>query len=235
MSNGPKMQYLKEGSRAALPIVLGYLPVGLAYGALAGGAGFTWLETVLMSILVFAGSAQFVTVAMWAGGADLFSIIATTFFVNLRHLLMSAALAPYFRGVSSAWLAWFGAELTDESFAIHSARLRQNPIGYQRPTMLVTNAVAHLGWIIASGLGHLLQSGIADPGRFGLDFALPAMFIALLLIQFTCKLDVVVAVVAFLVSIFLGQLIPGYWGAISAAISAALIGAVLVRRKGVAQ
>lgn len=221
----------REGFKAALPIVLGYLPVGLAYGALAGGAGLSWWETVLMSVLVFAGSAQFVAVALWAGGADVLSIIATTFFVNLRHLLMSMALLPYFKGARPGWLAWFGAELTDESFAVHSARFRRDAASYTRPVMLITNGVAHFGWIAASGLGHLAQKGITDPGRLGLDFALPAMFIALLLMQFTKKMDIIVALTGFLASVLLGQVLPIYWAAIIAATGAALVGAILLQSK----
>ena len=74
------------GSKKALPIVLGYLPVGFAYGALAGLAGIELPYIVLMSLLVFAGSGQFVIVGMLAAGASAAAIIITVFFVNLRHL-----------------------------------------------------------------------------------------------------------------------------------------------------
>ncbi len=221
-----------EGAKMALPIILGYLPVGLAYGALAGGSGLTIWETVLMSVFVFAGSAQFVAIALLAAGAGPLSITVTTFFVNLRHLLMSAALSQYFRGYNNRWLAWFGAELTDESFAIHSARFRQDPATYQPATILAVNGFAHLGWIVASLLGFLIQKGITDPGKYGLDFALPAMFIALLFMQFTKRVDLFVAAVAFIISVGLGQVLPVYWAAILAAVSGALIGAILIWKKG---
>ncbi|NLY56727.1 MAG: AzlC family ABC transporter permease [Firmicutes bacterium] len=224
-------KFIFEGAKMALPIILGYLPVGLAYGALAGSSGLTIWETVLMSVFVYAGSAQFVAIALLAAGAGPLSITVTTFFVNLRHLLMSAALSRYFRGYSNRWLAWFGAELTDESFAIHSARFRQDPATYQPITMLAVNGLAHLGWIIASLGGFLLQKGIADPGKYGLDFALPAMFIALLFMQLTKRLDLLVAAATFILSVGLGQVLPVYWAAILAAVCGAFFGAIVLWQK----
>ncbi|MBO8125783.1 MAG: AzlC family ABC transporter permease [Firmicutes bacterium] len=229
---GTKSSFLLEGAQGALPIILGYLPIGLAYGALAGNAGLTFWETVLMSVFVFAGSAQFVAVALLSAGAETLSIVVTTFFVNLRHLLMSAALSPYFRGMSRAWLAWFGFELTDESFAVHSMRLRQDAASYRPATILTVNGLAQLGWVAASALGFLLQKGITDPGKYGLDFALPAMFIALLLMQFTKGLDVLVAAVGFVISLLLGQVVPVYWAAIISATAAAALGAVISLKGG---
>ena len=80
------------------------------------------LNTVLMSILVYAGSSQLIAVAMFGAGMGPLSIIATTFVVNLRHMLMSASLAPNLRKWSKWELAAFAYEITDESFAIHSTR-----------------------------------------------------------------------------------------------------------------
>ena len=85
-----------EGLTAAWPICLGYIPIGLAFGVLAQKAGLGAMEIFLMSLLVFAGSSQFIAVSMLDGGAALTSIILTTFTVNLRHLLMSSALAVYY-------------------------------------------------------------------------------------------------------------------------------------------
>ena len=82
-----------QGGAAAWPICLGYLPIGLAFGVLAQKAGLSPLQVALMSIFVFAGSSQFIAVSMLSAGASLAAIVATTFMVNLRHLLMSSSLA----------------------------------------------------------------------------------------------------------------------------------------------
>ena len=86
-------QTLRQGAVAAWPICLGYFPIGLALGVLAQKAGLPWWAVAMMSVMVFAGSAQFICVAMITAGASTPAIILTTFVVNLRHVLMSSALA----------------------------------------------------------------------------------------------------------------------------------------------
>ncbi len=113
---------LKEGLNAGWPICLGYLPIGMAFGVLAQKAGLTPLQIGLMSIMVFAGSAQFIAVAMLAGGASAPAIITTTFVVNLRHVLMSSALAVYLRAAHRGLLALYAYGVTDESFAVNLPR-----------------------------------------------------------------------------------------------------------------
>ncbi|MEE8390137.1 MAG: AzlC family ABC transporter permease, partial [Anaerolineae bacterium] len=76
------------------PIVLGYIPIGLAFGVLAQKAGISTLNTLLMSLLVYAGSSQLIAVGLFASGVPALSVVLTTFVVNLRHVLLSAALSP---------------------------------------------------------------------------------------------------------------------------------------------
>ena len=86
-----------RGLKTAFPIALGYLPLGMAFGILAAQQGLTALDVFFLSFLVYAGSAQFIASAMISSGAASAAIILTTFLVNLRHLLMSASLAPYLK------------------------------------------------------------------------------------------------------------------------------------------
>ena len=88
---------LWSGLIRVVPIIVGYVPIGFAYGVLAKKAGISSLNTILMSIIVFAGSAQFIAIGLILAGATAVSIVITTFIVNLRHLLMSAALSPYLK------------------------------------------------------------------------------------------------------------------------------------------
>jgi predicted branched-subunit amino acid permease len=123
-SQGPAGQggALGRAFRQALPIVLGYVPVGFAYGVLAQKSGLSTANTLAMSLIVFAGSAQLIAVGLFAAMASPLSIVLTTFVVNLRHLLMSAALAPHLRSWTKAQIAALTTELTDETFALHIAR-----------------------------------------------------------------------------------------------------------------
>jgi len=108
-----------------MPFVLGYLPIGFAYGVLASKVGLSTLNTVLMSLLVYAGSSQLIGVGLIAAGVHAWGIILTTFMVNLRHLLMAAAISPHLKGWRKAELGAFAFELTDESFAYHSTAFNQ--------------------------------------------------------------------------------------------------------------
>ncbi len=87
-----------RGVARAMPIVMGYIPIGFAYGVLAQQAGLSLFNTLAMSALVYAGSAQLIAAGLFAAAAPALSIVATTFVVNLRHMLFSAALSPYLRG-----------------------------------------------------------------------------------------------------------------------------------------
>jgi 4-azaleucine resistance transporter AzlC len=90
------------GTKYSLPIAIGYFPLGFAFGVMGREAGLTVLDIVLMSTLVFAGAAQFIAVGLIAAGVEAGAILITTFLVNIRHLLMSTALQPYFKGHSRA-------------------------------------------------------------------------------------------------------------------------------------
>lgn len=116
---------MRDGMVGAWPICLGYVPIGMALGVLARQAGLTPFDIGLMSLLVFAGSAQFICVAMIGEGASALSIILTTFVINFRHVLMSSSLAPHLYGVRRSFLALFAYGVTDESYAINMTRFRQ--------------------------------------------------------------------------------------------------------------
>ena len=162
-----------------MPVVLGYIPVGFAFGVLAVQAGMNPLTVALMSYFVYAGSAQLIAADMLAHGAGTASIVFTTFIVNLRHLLMSAALAPYLNRWKRPLQAWFCFEMTDETFAANLNRF--SGYGVSKGEAMGLNTFAHAGWVVGGVVGVLFDKAIGDVKPLGLDFALPGMFIALLL------------------------------------------------------
>lgn len=185
---------LVSAFRQTLPIILGYVPVGFAYGVLAQKSGLSGINTVLMSLLVFAGSAQLIAVGLFAAKAAPLAIVATTFVVNLRHLLMSAALAPYLRGWSKSRLGLFSYQLTDETFALHVGRFARGETGPGETFGI--NVIAQSAWVGGTVLGLAASTLITDIRPIGLDYALPAMFIALLLGQLKSRQHLAVAVIA---------------------------------------
>ena len=226
MSRAERLAILRDGAQAAWPVCLGFVPIGLALGVLARQAGFTPLDIGLMSLLVFAGSAQFIAVAMIGAGAAPAAIILTTLIVNIRHLLMSSALAVHLRGASKGFLLLFGYGVTDESFAINMARFRDS---WDRRRALVVNQLTNATWIVATTLGALVGS-LIPTGAFGIGFALPAMFIALLVYQLQSRIHVITAVIALLSGTLWYVVLPGDGHAIAGASIAATCGYLLKRR-----
>lgn len=214
-----------DGVRAALPIVLGYLPIGAAFGVLAATAGLPVWAVAAMSLFVYAGSAQFIGTGLWAQAAPLGVIWATTFLVNLRHLLLSAALAPSLSDIPRWQSAGLAYSLTDESFAVASAALRG-----RRTTAAYLAGLqwtAQAAWLLATVAGALLGRWLPDSRRLGLDFALPAMFVALLLMQVRGRQEVAVALTAGGLSVALAVLVPGHWNVMAATVAAATLGVML--------
>ena len=211
----------RKGMKAAFPIVLGYLPVGMAFGVLARNAGLTTLEAGSMSVLVYAGASQFIAVEMISKGMVWFPIVLTTFFINLRHLLMSSTLSLYFNGNRIQTLGLLSAQLTDESFAVamsNTSKIENRP-GY----LFGLQLTSHVAWVLGS-VGGALFGGLIDHQSYGIPFALPALFICLLLLQIRRVHHFYIMVVAGIFSLFFKWALPGNWYIILTALLASGIG-----------
>ena len=176
----------QRGLSLGLPIVLGYVPIGFAYGVLAIKSGLSPRNTVLMSLIVYAGASQFIGAGLFAAGVSRLSIVLTTFVANLRHLLMTASLAPHVRAWPRPLLPFFAYEVTDETFAVHAATFAdaEAPGGaINRGAAFCVNAMAQVAWISGSFFGVIGGQYIPDPKPWALDYALPALFAALLVMQ----------------------------------------------------
>ena len=214
--------------RAALPVLLGYLAIGFAFGVLARTAGLSVAEIGLMSLLVYAGSAQFIGVGMLSAGASASAIISTTLLVNLRHLLMSTALVPSLRRNSVGRNALLAYGITDETFAVNAALLQGRAADPRFVAGL--HVTAQSSWVAASLAGALLGQMLQNTPALGLDFALPAMFVGLLVPQLNGperRPRLAAALAAAGVSTGAALLSPGNnWGIIVATLTAATLGAV---------
>ncbi len=196
----------KDGVRAAWPICLGYAPIGLAFGVLAQKAGLAPWQVALMSVLVFAGSSQFIAVAMLQAGAGVAAIVATTFVVNLRHALMSSSLAVPLAGASRRFLALFAYGITDESFALNTNLFRSRD--WDRRRALVLNLAANLSWLAATVSGAYVGQFI-PAGAFGIDYALVGMFLCLLVFQLRSRIHVATAFLSGGLALTLYLALPG--------------------------
>jgi 4-azaleucine resistance transporter AzlC len=212
----------REGARAALPVVLGYLGIGLAAGVVERAAGMSYAEILLLSTVLYAGSAQFVVASMLGSPAP--GIVLTVFFLNLRHLLLSAALAPRLRGVPAWKNALLGVQLTDETFVVASSQPRLRP-GW----MAGLNLAAWSAWAAANLAGALLSGYAGDIEALG--FALPAMFAGLLVFQLKSPVAWLGGGLAAASGIGIHALWPGPWAIVGATLLGATLGLALERWK----
>lgn len=221
---------IARGIRMGLPIVLGYLPLGFAYGVLAVKSGIPPLWAVAMSTLIFAGAGQFIAAGMIATGAPILSIVITNFMVNLRHILMSAALAPDVKPLGKLARTLFSLEVTDEVFAVHSTDFRHcAPCCAYR--LFACNLTAHSGWIVGTAVGVFSGGLVADVRPWGLDYALTAMFLALLVPLCWERLHLLVALASAIFALGLTLAGAGRWSVILATILAASLGLWLSCRR----
>lgn len=213
------------GVKSALPIVMGYLPLGFAYGVLAREAGLSLFQTTMMSLLLYAGSGQFIAVGLMGSAVSAAAIIFTVFLVNLRHLLMSASFIPHLRHYPVPLLGFVSYQITDETYAVAISRFQENPA--DKSWHLGLNITAHGAWVVAGFLGGAFGNLIQNPQQYGLNFALPAMFIALLIMQVKDKPAVLVALIAALFSTAIKYYFVGSWNIILATVIAATLGVLI--------
>jgi branched chain amino acid efflux pump len=161
------------GIRAGIPVMLGYLGIGFAAGVVERAAGLSYAEVLLLSTVLYAGSAQFVVTSMLTLASPAPAIVLTVFLLNLRHLLLAAALAPALRGVPAWKNALLGLQLTDETFVVAAGKAKLTAAW-----MAGLNLCAWATWAVAN------LAGAALPGNTRvLAFALPCMFAGLLVFQ----------------------------------------------------
>ena len=223
----PARGRVRDGLVASLALVPSVFVYGTVFGGLAVQAGMRALEVLGMSLLVFAGASQFMAVPMIAAGASPLAIVLTTYVVNMRHYLMAATLAPAFATFPRAWLPLVAHGINDESFAVAVAR--QNP---PDPWLFIGSVLAVSGSFLAGvivgiGLGGL----VADPARWGLDFAFPAVFLALAVSQLHGRADRVVALSSGALAVLIALWVPGNWHIIVAGVIVSAV-AALVRDAG---
>ncbi|MGT2470322.1 AzlC family ABC transporter permease [Paraburkholderia terrae] len=179
-----RLKELTAGARDTLPMIIGASPFGVIYGTLVASGPLHLWHGQLMSLVVFAGSAQFIALGLIAGHASYAVIWATTFVVNVRHVLYSATLAPYVSHLPSRWRWALGGLLTDEVFAVAWAHYRLHPPGSVGPYYFLGSGLSmYLNWQVWTLIGLLF--GAAFPGlqSLGLDFAMAATFIAIVVPQ----------------------------------------------------
>lgn len=220
---------LLVGARRTLPIALGIFTYGTVFGVLAGQAGLSVAESLLMSGVVFAGASQFVALDLWAAPLPVLTIVLTTLVVNMRHLLMGAALSPWFSRLPPATVFTSLFFLNDESWAL---TMNEYAAGKRNGAFLLgSGLVSFVAWTGSTLIGQLLGSALQgltleELARWGLDFAFPAVLIALLAGLWHGHASLLPWIVAGVVAVVAAQLIPGRWYILLGGLAGSLVGAL---------
>jgi len=176
--SSPRGSGFIEGCKSAIPIAIGYLPIGITFGLLARAGGISYSITMMMSLIIFAGASQFVGINLIALGAGTVEIVLTTLILNMRHLLMSASLSQRVAsGTPKGILALLSFGLTDETFSVASFRKE----AILQPEFLAgLNLLAYIAWNLGTWLGFCLAAGLPEAVKSSMGIALYVMFIGLL-------------------------------------------------------
>ena len=181
MRDAAPLESALDGVRESLPLVLASVPFGILYGALAQASGLSLFTSMAMSLVVFAGSAQFVAVSLLLSATPILVIVLATFFINLRHLMYSAHLTEHIRHLPAPLRALLAFWLTDETFATVANKINSN----FEPKLLhyyyLGSAIfMYVNWQVCSYLGYEIGRQLSDPLSWGLDIALVVAFIGVI-------------------------------------------------------
>lgn len=231
MIAGPTQTYSRRsefrgGVRATLPLLVGVIPFGIIFGAVAVANGISPASALAMSLFVFAGSAQFIAAGLVATGAGVLLIVLTTFIVNIRHSLYAATLAPRLAGLPQRWLIPLGFMLTDETFVVVAQRFAQpDSSPFVHWYYFGSALFMYVTWQICTVVGIVTGQRLSGLQHWGLDFALPLTFIAMLVPLLRSRPIVLCAATAAVASIIFRQL-PHQLGLIAAVLVAVAVSVV---------
>jgi 4-azaleucine resistance transporter AzlC len=207
-----------------LPFGASVFAFGLVFGVLARQSGLSGAEAQMMSVFVFAGASQFVALELWHSPLPVAAIIITTLILNLRHVLMGAALSPWLKGLRRLHAYGSVFFMADENWAL---TLKEFNAGEQDRAFLIGSGfMIFSSWQIATLIGRALGGVIPDPAVFGLDFAFTAVFTALLVGMWKGKSDLLPWAVAGVCALLAAHWLPGKWYILIGGLAGSLAGAL---------
>ncbi|MEY7850553.1 AzlC family ABC transporter permease [Natrarchaeobius sp. A-rgal3] len=212
---------IRTGFATTVPIALGVGGYGIAFGVLANQAGLSVAEAALMSATVLAGASQIVAVELWADPIPVAAVLFTVFAINLRYSLMGAALEPWFRQLSPKQIYGSLYFMADENWAL---TMRDLTSGSGRGAFLLGSGIAMwVFWVGSTIVGAVAGGVVGDPTRYGFDFILAAVFVALAAELWEGRSSLLPWLVALGVAVAAAELVPGRWYILLGGLAAAVV------------
>lgn len=221
-----RKKHFFAGVKAALPVIVGYVPVAFAYAIMAGEAGLSLKENVLMSVMVFAGASQIMATGMLVQGAGFVAIVTATFLLNLRHFIMSTYVMHRLQDTPMGLRVAASFGVTDESFALFSVAPKHTAsVWYLYGMILVT----YLSWVGGTIVGALTSTIMPEVLSNAMGISLYAMFIGLLVPNIGKEGRVALLVLATAgINVVLMQLMAYSWAMICSTLLGAALGLVII-------
>ncbi|WP_339105957.1 AzlC family ABC transporter permease [Haloterrigena salinisoli] len=222
---GPTVEFslsgVRDGYIECVPIALGVAGYGIVFGVLSRQAGLSVAEAAFMSATVLAGAAQLIAIKLWETPIPILTVIGTTFIVNLRYVLMGAALRPWFSQLSP--LKAYGSVFftADENWALTMGKLKSG--SHQGAYLLGSGLAIWSFWIVATVLGAIAGGVIGEPAQYGLDFVLTAVFLAIAVGLWEGKSSFLPWITAFSIAVLGAHFLPGRWYILFGGVAGSLV------------
>lgn len=218
------MNNYKKAFFASIPVLMGYIVLGIAFGMLLVSKGYPWYYALLMSVLIYAGSMQFVAINLLTSGASLISSAFMTLFINARHFVYGLSMLEKFRD-SGKYKPYLIFSLTDETYSLLVSDDHDD-----HNYMFFVSLFNHCYWVLGSVIGGILGSLITINTK-GLDFAMTALFIVIVVEQFLSTDKHIYSYIGFVVSI-LSLVIFGSTAFIIPSLIGILVSLIVLYRRG---
>jgi len=223
---------IKEGTSAAVPIVIGYIPIAVTFGIMAKSTDISLIDCFLFSAIVFAGASQFMALNLISLGVSSGEIILTTLLVNFRHFLMSASLATKLPKDAKKWIPFIAFWVTDETFSVVSFKDEKISKGF----MISLQISTYLSWVGGSVLGYLAGGILPQDIRTSMGVGLYTMFIALLVPQAKKSAEIMIlACMSGIVNSILiySKMLPNGWSIILSICLVSFLGLYIFKEESV--
>ncbi|WP_241259119.1 AzlC family ABC transporter permease [Ligilactobacillus pobuzihii] len=204
---------------------MSYIPIGLACGVLLHAAGFNFLMTALVSLLVFSGGAQFMIASMLTIHAPMQTILLMLLFLEMRYALLGSSLSQYVRGTSKKFLLIFAASMNDENYAVNYLKFATDKTWTPQNALSVEH-LSLLFWTVSNLIGSL-AGGFISVNLTIVDYALTALFIYMIVMQIKNRLTILISIVSGIFAVLSMTWLKSTMGLVVATLIASLIGFAL--------
>jgi 4-azaleucine resistance transporter AzlC len=217
---------IRDGFVECLPVAVGVAGYGVVFGMLARRAGLRVAEAALMSATVLAGAAQLLTIELWETPVPVVAVVVTTLVVNLRYVLMGAALRPWLGHLQPAKVYGSVFFVADENWALTMGQFEAG--GRQGAYLLGSGLAIWSAWVLATVVGAVAGGLIGEPARYGLDFVLTAVFLAIAVGLWEGRSSLHPWLTAIVVAVPSAQYLPGRWYILLGGVAGSLAGVLRV-------